>query len=443
MHKITQSVKEWMSFLDSAAWLYKYPWQEQVMIYAQRPDAKACASIEIWNNTFSRWVNKGARGIAIIDHSSAKPALRYVFDVSDTNTQHNVPFHLWEVHEKHKEQILEELQHRFGEISENEGLTFSDRLYGIIHNAVSDNSADYVSSLMNSLDGSALDEYDDFNIKVWFEQMTELSVAYCVLTRLGYDARTYIEASDFISVMDFNTPDTIAQLCAASADISEMVLRQIERSVRSMEKHERVPANTANISQNKDRENERSANYGNYIQQERRLPDSRPGTGYAADREHRQVREDAQIVPDGASERNLWQPDSSKQADGTPLGDRSDSESTSRADGIADGESQWRDGGTESARSDEVGGAYEHVESPSRRNNTGRADLQLSLFPTEQEQIESIVEAESIKPFAFSLPVVRDDAAYEQLLFSESVSQKVIDDALCLGGNEPYSLDRI
>ncbi|HMM31851.1 MAG TPA: hypothetical protein PKB13_08745, partial [Clostridia bacterium] len=170
MNRLTHSVKEWMNFLDSAAWLYKYPWHEQVMIYAQRPDATACASIEIWNNTFRRWVNKSAKGIAIIDDSGTKPTLRHVFDVSDTNTRHNIPFHLWKFHEKHEDQILDELQHIFGDISEYDGLPFSDRLSGIIHNAVSDNSADYVSSLMRCLEGSALGEYDEFNIKVWFEQ---------------------------------------------------------------------------------------------------------------------------------------------------------------------------------------------------------------------------------------------------------------------------------
>lgn len=154
MHRLTHSVDEWMSFLDSAAWLYKYPWHEQVMIYAQRPDATACASIELWNNAFRRWVNKGAKGIAIIDDSGAKPSLRYVFDGSDTNACHNVPFRLWEAREEHEEQILEELQNSFGEIGEYEGLSFFDQLSGIIQNAVADNSADYASALMRSLAGT-------------------------------------------------------------------------------------------------------------------------------------------------------------------------------------------------------------------------------------------------------------------------------------------------
>ncbi len=404
MHRLTNSVSEWMSFLDSAAWLYKYPWHEQIMIYAQRPDATACASIDLWNSAFHRWINKGAKGIPIIDDSGAKPVLRYVFDVSDTNTRYNIPFRLWEAREAHGPQILEELQNSFGEISEYEGLHFSDQLMGIIHNAVTDNSADYSSALMRSLAGSALGEYDDFNVRVWFEQVTELSVAYCIFTRLGYDARSYFDASDFVPVMDFNTPDTIAQLGTATADISEMVLRQIERSVRSMEMQERgTLANAERVSQNKDRENERSGEHGTDIQAERGLPDSRYRDGYAADGADWQIRDDAQIVSEGASERNVQQPSPPEQADGAPLGDRPDSEGAGRAGGGADGQGRGCNRGIEGPRPDGMGGPNEQYQAPGRGSGDSRPDPQLSLFPTADGQIALIEQAEAEKASAFSI----------------------------------------
>ena len=240
MNRFTHSADEWMSFLDSAAWLYKYPWHEQVMIYAQRPDARACASIELWNSPrFQRWVNKGTKGIAIIDDSGIRPQLRYVFDVSDTHTRSNIQFHLWSMRDEQEERITEELSHRFGDIDEYHGLPFEDKLVGIIHNAAEDHSADYYSALMNALDGSSLQEYDEFNIKTWFEQLVKMSAVYMVMVRLGLDAREYFEKQDFLPVLDFNTPAVIAQLGTATADISEMVLREIENSVRNMELEER------------------------------------------------------------------------------------------------------------------------------------------------------------------------------------------------------------
>ena len=238
--KLTHSIDDWLSFLDSAAWLYKYPFPEQVLIHAQRPDARACASMELWNSPrFNRWVNKGAKGIALIDDSGEKPRLRYVFDVSDTNTRFNTPFSLWQQKEQNEEQIIEELANHFGEPDNLERYPFEDQLIGIIHNAVSDNSADYGRELLRSLDGSFLAEYDDFNVQVWFEQVVEQSVAYCTLKRLGIEPTEYLDKSDFVPIMDFNTPATISQLGTATADMTEMVLRQIERTVFSIRRQER------------------------------------------------------------------------------------------------------------------------------------------------------------------------------------------------------------
>ena len=143
--QLTQSIGNWTSFLNSAAWIYKYPWHEQVLIHAQRPDATACASIELWNNIFKRWVNKGTKGIALIDDSGQKPTLRYVFDISDTNTRYNIPFRLWQTKHEYEKQICEELQNHFGDAGSEAG-DLTTTILGISINAVSDNYHDYAAS---------------------------------------------------------------------------------------------------------------------------------------------------------------------------------------------------------------------------------------------------------------------------------------------------------
>lgn len=394
--KLTHSIDDWVSFLDSAAWLYKYSFPEQVIIHAQRPDARACASMELWNSPrFNRWVNKGAKGIALIDDSGEKPRLRYVFDVSDTNTRYNTPFSLWQQKEQDEAQIIEELANHFGEPDNLEQYPFEDQLLGIIHNAVSDNITDYGHELLRSLDGSMLNEYDDFNVKVWFEQMVEMSVAYCTLTRLGLNAGDILEKADFVPVLDFNTPATISQLGTATADMTEMVLRQIERTVFSIRRQERDSlANGEIVLQNEDRISERSTDYGTGLQTERGLSDSRHRDGYAADREYRQVRENEESLSERAPEGLLQQPAVDERADTASFGDRQGSERADRADHEHDGESRGRDGEPESIESDGLGSADEQYQESSRGDDTDGSDLWIT-----EEQPE---EAESKELPAFS-----------------------------------------
>ena len=394
--KLTHSIDDWLSFLDSAAWLYKYPFPEQVLIHAQRPDARACASMELWNSPrFNRWVNKGAKGIALIDDSGEKPRLRYVFDVSDTNTRSNTPFSLWQQTEQDEEQIVEELANHFGEPDNLDHFPFEDQLIGIIHNAVSDNSADYGRELLRSLDGSFLAEYDDFNVQVWFEQMVEQSVAYCTLKRLGIEPTEFLDKSDFVPVMDFNTPATISQLGTATADMTEMVLRQIERTVFTIRRQERDSLANGNVVlQNKDRISERSTDYGTGLQTERRLSDSRHRDGHAADGEHRQIWADEESIPERAQEGLLQQSVVDERTDTASPGDRQDSERADRADNEHDGEIRGRDRGPESREPDGLGSADEQHQEPSRGDDLSRPDLWIT-----EEQLE---EAESAELPAFT-----------------------------------------
>ena len=430
MNRLTYSTDEWLRFLDSAAWLYKYPWHEQVMIYAQRPDATACAPIELWNSPqFKRWVNKGAKGIGLIDDSGDRTRLRYVFDVSDTHTRSNISFALWQLQEEQEERVLEELVNRFGEIDEYDGLPFSDQLNGIIHNAVQDNGADYRRALLQSLSGSNLEEYGEFNASAWFEEMLEKSAAYMVMKRLGLSPREYFEKQDFTPVMDFNTPATISHLGAATADISETILRQIERSVRSIAfERSRTLANQTRVLQNKDEntKHERSREYGTDIQAERRLSDSESGDGRTANGTDREIRENAQSVSQRALQGNLQRTAADGETGRTSSGDGQIGEGAGRTDRGAHGESRGRDGGAESPRSDEMGGADEQSAAHGGGDRSPGGDLQLTqLFPTEKEQLSLLEQAEDEISSVFS------------------VSQADFDNELCSGSGVSHGKYRI
>lgn len=397
--RLTQSIDNWTSFLDSAAWLYKYPFHEQVLIHAQRPDATACAPIELWNGTFRRWVNKGSKGIAIIDDSGQKPTLRYVFDVSDTNTRYNVPFSLWQTRPEYEAQIVEELQNHFGDIGV-EDADFSSAVLGIAINAVSDNYRDYYEELLKVADNSALADMSDDEISSTFMVLLMTSVAHTVFVRLGIDPAAIFHGDEYDSVTLFNSPDTIAQLGAATSDISEMVLRQIERSVRSMERQERdALAKSQQVLQNEDRKNERSVEHGTQLQAERGLPDSRYRDGRAADGGNRQIRDDEEGVSQSPSEWNVQRTLASEQADRASAGDRQDGAGAGRTDDGADGESRGRDGELESPRPNGVGTADEQHQEPSRGNGDSGDSPQLtteSPLQAESDQLPAFLSEEKI-----------------------------------------------
>lgn len=419
--RLTQSIDNWKRFLDSAAWLYKYPFHEQVLIHAQRPDAKACAPIELWNSRFRRWVNRGAKGIALIDDSGQKPALRYVFDVSDTNTRYNIPFRLWQTRPEYEAQIIEELENHFGETG-TDNADLAAIVLGISINAISDNYRDYYEELLKAADNSALADMSDDEISSTFMLQLMTSVSHTVLVRLGIDPAAIFHSDEYESITLFNSPDTIVQLGTATSDISEMILRQIERSVRSMERQERgTLANVEPVLQNEGRNSERSDENGTQLQTELGLPDSQYQNGRAADGSHRQIRDDAEGVSQGASERDVQRSAASEQADGASVGDRQDGAGTGRTDDGSDGASRRRDREDESGEPDALGAADERHPTESRGDDTERPDPRItaqgSLFPTLEEQIQHIEEAEAQKLTAFS------------------VSQADIDNELCRHGS--------
>ena len=386
--QITASHESWTDFLRTAARLYKYPYHEQLMIYAQRPDATACAGYELWNEKMSRYIRRGSRGIALIDASGDKPKIRYVFDISDTGGRENSrrPY-LWQYRPEHEDAVTAALEQEY-EISGEKGL--SGQLEQIAGQLANEYWQDHQYDILRTVDGSFLEEYDEFNIGAQLRSATAVSIAYTVLSRCGLEPDEYFEHEDFLSIFDFNTPDTVAALGTAVSEASERVLRQIEVTVKNQEREHLA---------------ERSATHGEQpdLHEERGLPDSGPDD-HGADGEHREIREDAKESSERAPSGSVQQPAVVGEAVPAPLGDRTDGDGAAGTHDAGADEVGGRDGEPESLRPDALGGPHEQPESAGRGNDSGGAYLQLSFFPSEQEQIQRIDEAESEKPSAFSIP---------------------------------------
>lgn len=400
VRQVTDKPDAWTSFLKTAACLYKYPFEEQILIYAQRPDATACASIELWNKHMRRWVNRGAKGIALLDNSAGTTTLRHVFDVSDTHSLDRVPFRLWSMKKAHQEQVAEELSHQFGDADEK-AIGFENQLLDIIRNAVQDNMADYLTELMGARDGSYLADLDDLNVGVIFNEALTDSVSFMTFSRLGLDTKALPEDL-FMDIFNFNTFDTVMQLGGATSDISEMVLRQIERTVKDIERQERDRlAKQNNLKDNRSKDNERSGEHGDHIHAAGRFPDTRPDAGRTGDAPHREIRDAKEDVSEESQERNIRGAATVRETGQPSGGDRPDGAGTGGGSDGTDGAGTGRDGSAESPRPDEMDGADEHDQAPGRGSGTSRPHQQLTLFATTEEQIETIKQAEEEKTSAF------------------------------------------
>ena len=384
--QITASHESWTDFLRTAARLYKYPYHEQLMIYAQRPDATACAGYELWNEKMRRYVRRGSKGIALIDASGDRPRIRYVFDVSDTGGRENSrrPY-LWQYRPEHEDTVAAALEQEYA-VSGEKGL--ADQLEQIAGQLANEYWQDHQYDILHTVDGSFLEEYDEFNIGAQFRSAAAVSITYTILSRCGLELDEYFEHEDFLSIFDFNTPSTVAALGTAVSEASERVLRQIEVTVKNQEREHLA---------------ERSATHGKQIdlQPERGLSDSRPDD-HGDDGEHRQIREDAEKLPEGAPSGSVQQPAAVGEAVPAFAGDRADGDGAAGTHDAGTDEIGGRDGKPESVRPDALGGPHERPESTGRGNDSDGAYLQLSFFPSEREQIQRINEAESEKPSAFS-----------------------------------------
>lgn len=418
-YKKLPDYRNWTAFLRSAAWQYKYPFADQLMIYAQRPDATACANLSTWNNKLHRWINKGAKGIALPRRSGNRTYLDYVFDISDTNSFYGNEVKLWQYQTKHADAIIETLENTFGELEDKSGIIGA--VFSAAHNAVEDSKADYISELKYARKDSFLEGLDSVNIDVEFQRTAENSVAYMILERMEIDADDYFTFEDFPHIMDFNTPDTLSLLGNAVSSISEQALREIAATIRAeIKKDRKIFAKSENTQYNvnKDKNNTVEERMDNNVREHNlqtggRLSNSRPQTA-AGGQTDRQIRENEGEISETEQEQQLHNDVTDGNAERTSGGNRQDSNRTGGENSVADGESGGRERGTESRRPDEVDTLDEQPQTFSGRNRVSGNSTQLSLFdlllPTEEEQQNIIREAERLTfGSAFSMPQQNND----------------------------------
>ena len=388
---LTRYWESWTDYLTTASRLYKYSFADQLMIYAQRPDATACADFDIWNNRMNRYVRRGAKGIALLDESSGFPRLHYVFDVSDTGVRRNSRDpDLWQYNDDLKRPVSDALTAAYGISHER----VSQQLADIAGKLVADYWDNNGGDIRAIVDGSLLMDYDDAGVEMQFKSAAAISVTYTLLERCGFEPAGWFDKDDFQAIYNFSTPDSVYALGAAVSDMSREVLRQIERTVKTTIR----------------RRNAERSQY-EYEQQERDLldrrglpapePDSEPAPEAAG-----QVRQAAPDVPEGASPGAVQHDAPEREPVPAPDGGGADGREPDAADHGAASETEPGPG--QGAESDGVGAAHEQPESASRGTGADGADLQLSfldaVLPTEAQQIEKIDRAESEKtPSAFVL----------------------------------------
>ena len=387
--RLTGNWERWAGFLSTAARLYKYPYPDQLMIYVQRPDATACASYDVWNDRMNRYVRRGSKGIALLDDTGDQLRLRYVFDLADTGTRANSrdPW-LWTLEDRHRIPVAAMLERRYGTDAADLPQQFAD-VVGALADAYWEGHRQEIGGILAN---SLLEEYDELNREFAFKRAVTASTAFALLSRCGYAPENHFGHEEFSGIYEFNTPATVAALGTAVSESSREVLLQIAAVIRQIERE---------------------------IAEERRLWDEQHSIAVHAERglsapEHRaepaadapgQVWADTENLSEGEPARLLQPPAPEREAVPAPGGDRPDGGAAAGTDDATTGGGGGRYRGTESPRPDAVGGPDEHLQGAGRGSDPERADLQLSFFLTEAEQIAQIdqrAETEKVSAFSFS-----------------------------------------
>ena len=398
--RITGSHTAWMAYLQTVARLYKYPYHEQLLIFAQRPQATACAGYEVWKNTMRRYVRRGAKGIALLDTSGDAPRLRYVFDVADTGElSQSRSLNLWKLSEENAQAVSLSLENGY-DVPAREGL--ERQLRAISSQLAGACWVDRKQEIFDIVDGSFLEGYDEGAIGASFRRAASVSLEYALRSRCGLANEGRFIREDFIPVMEWNTPEAAAALGTAVSEMSGEVLRTIEISIRN---------------------HERSLSH-DYLPAERRDPDSRPEAERNGGAAPGQVRTDAQDVPANASDDAVEQPAAKRDIAGAPAGDRRGGTEPSGAADAGANEGRGRDGGIESQRPDAMGRPVERLQGAGRGNHPQGAGVQLSFLEGLAAQ-PGTERAESDLPSALSIP------------------QEVVDEVLRVGGNTAHHRERI
>lgn len=358
---LTASWQEWAKFLTTASRLYKYPFMDQMMIYAQRPDATACAEYDLWNDKMNRYVRRGSKGIALLDERGDKLRLRYVFDVADTGTRENsrTPW-LWTMEDQHIIPIMTMLERNYGADGDDLGEQIAMAARTLADEYWADNQKDF----FYIIDDSFLEGYDNYNIGIQFKTAVTASITYTVLSRCGLNPAEYMGHEDFMPIFDFNTIPAVMALGSAVSQCSRQILLQIGDTIRTAERE---------AFEERRKWDEEHLN----LHAERGLPDSESETGRAAGEAPGQVWKDAPDVSEGEPTASVQSVPAERDTVSAPVGDRGDGKPEVGADNEpASGE---RPGSGQEAERDGVGTAHEHTESPGRGSDSVGAYQQLSF----------------------------------------------------------------
>ncbi len=411
--------ESWTSFLRTAAWQFKYSFADQILIYAQRPNAKACASFKWWNE-HGRWIIKNTSGIGLLREDNNGYKISYVYDLYDTRSVDGKNFNLlWQYDKKYEAAVIETLENTFGGKSDNYGIEFA--IQNAVKMAVEDNKIDYLRELKYAKENSFLEDLDEFNVNMEFEYLLDSSVGYMIMERLGLDPQNFYERDDFTYINDFNTPETLNILGMAASSITEQALREIAKTIYAERKKDfqqrKIFAAEQNISYNGiaeehktenkiDERTETDVNADN-LHADRRLPISELDST-TADGADRQIRNDAEDISQRKSAVQILDNADEGRDIISPVGNRQAGERASESLDGRNGEETGRDGAVESGQSYGMGGYYEQPKSRRRRNRYEQPDTQLSLFellPSEEEQQNIVKEAaRSTFVAAFSMP---------------------------------------
>lgn len=386
---ITRSPNEWMNFLECSAMNYKYPFNNQVLIYAQKPEAVACASVETWNKSVGRWINRGSKGIALLSEDRGNITLKYVFDVSDTNDRYGKVFRIWNVPTVYQNDLIESFENKYGELDNKDD--YANALKSVSKILVEDNLQDYLEDLINYKDNTFLEELDDLNIKVLTEQLLTNTVAFTLLKRSGLNPREYFELDDFRGIINFNSFDTITRLGLATSEISEMGLRDIYSTIKKLRLNEiekiRTLESINKNEYNEDNKNERSDNYGDNIYSSRRLRDSKSSIGEQeqSNTSNREIRNDEVKILERREETIIHNTIDERFIDRTLNGNSGTSRDENRGDNFTNESERESKRGIENERPNEVGINNEQLEEFSGGDSEERTNLRINNYQKSDE----------------------------------------------------------
>ena len=397
--EVTKSPEKWLKFLDSASNNYKYPFNDQILIYAQRPDARVCADMDTWNKRLHRWIKKGSKGIALLQNKNGYLSLKHIFDIADTYDNFGSAFNVWTIPNNSEQQVIESLENSFGALEFKDNL--EDAIVSSVRNSVEDNIQDYLTDFKSILEGSLLEEHDDFNLDYNFKKLMINSISYMMLKRCGYDPMDYFDIDDFNKIIEFNTIETISRFGIAMSDIAEVELHEIYTTVLDIQKnknHTFVQNQITNYDVNNNINesevyNERSNDDGSKISQRGGLYDTQPNNGATGEHTTGQMGENENEIHSREPERSIYGANDERNTNEIPSRDRPNSNNENRADSETVSPREQSERGNESEQPTTMGWTDEQLQESSRGDSSTGINIQLNLFEdnkTEEEQINLI-----------------------------------------------------